>query len=128
MWSVDDVVSWRTCYPAERVRELLTDPVTPEQVASLDIPAVDRACLLLREEPLGQRRQLQLAYAYATGALDAGAAPAQVHALFSDDGPRPDDVSAITWTLLRLSAAAQRSGVSFEAQLPFILEAYSNGR
>ncbi|NBU17427.1 MAG: hypothetical protein EBS48_10570 [Actinobacteria bacterium] len=55
-WTVDDVLSWRTCYPDGRIRELCAgvERVTVEWVAALDIPAQDRVCFLLRPEVMTQ--------------------------------------------------------------------------
>jgi hypothetical protein len=128
-WTVADIISWRTCYTAERVRELLTDPVTPETIAALDIPPADRACLLLRHESLGPRRQLQVALGMAHRLLLAGQDATELHAFAVDDSMRPDDCAQpLTWLLVRLSARLHYTGVmTLDAQLPFIVEAY-NGR
>ena len=129
-WTVEDVISWNACYPAERVRELTAgvDVVTPAWVASLDIPAADRACLLLREEPLGTRLQLLVALGMAHRLLLAGQDATELHAFMLDDSMRPDGSSSLTWLLLRLSALLHHTGaMTLDSQLPFIVEAY-NGR
>lgn len=65
------VRGWRPCpdYPDERVRELLGDGLTWEQVAALDIPKQDRCWALLHEEILPERDLRLLACRFAYGVL-----------------------------------------------------------
>lgn len=135
-WTVDEVVSWGTCYSEERVRELLTDPVTPETIAELDIPAADRVCLLLRHETMGPQLQLRLALDMASTLLEQGADATRLHEFITDDSMRPDDPGTghardycpqpLTWLLVRLSARLHNEGVlPLEQQLRVILEYYA---
>ncbi len=138
MWSVDDIISWRTCYHDERWRELCAgrNNVTPEWWASLGhVPVADRVCLLIRHEALGPERQLRLALRMAGLLLDAGQDATQLHAFMSDDSMRPNDPSTghardycpqpLTWMLVRLSARLHLTRVlSLSEQLQLILEAY----
>ena len=121
-WTVDEVLSWRTCYPDERIRELCAgvERVTVPWVASLDIPAQDRVCFLLRPEVMTQ----WLDYIRFAAGVGAALGVEPIHVVdMTYGGERPDGVSHETWALLRLSAYAHRCGaLPFEEQLPLLTE------
>ena len=134
---MEDIISWNTCYTAERLRELTAgvDVTSPAWWAALEhVPAADRVCLLLRHESLGPRRQLQVALGMVHRLLLAGQDATELHGFMVDDSMRPDETAPLpcaqplTWLVMRLSARLHYTGVMpLESQLPFIVEAY-NGR
>jgi hypothetical protein len=122
-WTPDEIISWGTCYPAERIRELTAgvQSVTPQWIAALPIPAIDRCCLLLRAEAMGEERQRWMLARWGYDECDY--APW-------------DGMTPLTWSVLRASADRARRTkerrerrpqslrLPFEDQLPMILEAY----
>jgi len=57
------IISWKPCtpYTPERVRELVTCPMTPEEILALPIPAADRLWVVLRDEVLSKKILRQFA-------------------------------------------------------------------
>ncbi len=69
--TTNQIMLWKPCpdYTRARVAELIGKGKTPLQILDLNIPAVDRLWVVLREEIIPRREMGLLACDYATAAL-----------------------------------------------------------